>query len=74
MQIKNKSNRPIPVKLKDGGSFHLDPGDSVNADVTNLEEIKRQVTIGENLTEVLPGSTRQDLSEVVSRQGAALNG
>ncbi len=75
MKIKNKTNRSVPVRTKDGKKFDLEPGDSADIDVANLEEIKRSVQIGENLTEVLPSSDRsQDLSEVRFYDGISLNG
>lgn len=61
MKVTNITNHDIVVELKevdDTKSFDtgvtLSPGRSVEGNVTNLKKIRRQVRVGENLSEVMP--------------------
>lgn len=52
MKITNTSNEIVEVCMRDQASVILHRGESVEGDVTNLERIRRNVRIGEDLTEV----------------------
>lgn len=56
MKITNISNQTICVRLKEKipTSQDLAPGQSLEGNITNLRKIRRQIRIGENLTEVMP--------------------
>ena len=58
MKVTNISNQKIIITLAEKIPTHytLDVGDSieVSSKIANINRIRRQIRIGENLTEVLP--------------------
>lgn len=60
MKVTNISNQKIHVELEEKiPTFRdLEPGQSVEGNIANLHKIRKQVRIGENLTEVMPQGKR----------------
>ena len=62
-KIENTSSRDVKIQLSEGPEVTLPPGASLkNANVDSINNVKNQVKVTENLTEVnaLQGKTRID--------------
>ncbi len=50
--ITNVSKLSATVKFEDGSEKELEPGKKVTGNISNISEIRNQIIIGQNLTEI----------------------